>query len=140
MNYPVIIDKDKDSAYGVTVPDLPGCFSAGDTLDEALENTKEAILLHIEGLIDDQENIPEPSKIESYRKKLKNSIVAVVSVDLSALFGKVKRINITFPEKLLHRVDHFAQSHGESRSGLLVNAALEYIDSHSNENISVQRG
>ena len=32
--YPVVIHKDKKSAFGVTVPDLPGCFSAGATLDE----------------------------------------------------------------------------------------------------------
>jgi predicted RNase H-like HicB family nuclease len=39
MRYPVVIHKDLDSDYGVTVPDLPGCFSAGTTLDEALEET-----------------------------------------------------------------------------------------------------
>ena len=42
MNYPVVIHKDKKSDYGLTVPDLPGCFSAGKTFDEALENSKEA--------------------------------------------------------------------------------------------------
>ena len=35
MNYPIVIHKDADSDYGVTVPDLPGCFSAGKTLDES---------------------------------------------------------------------------------------------------------
>ena len=38
MRYPVVIHKDPESDYGVTVPDLPGCFSAGETLDEALES------------------------------------------------------------------------------------------------------
>lgn len=35
ITYPIIIHNDKDSDYGVTVPDLPGCFSAGTTPDEA---------------------------------------------------------------------------------------------------------
>ena len=41
MIYPIVLHKDKDSDYGATVPDLPGCFSAGATLDEALEMNRE---------------------------------------------------------------------------------------------------
>ena len=43
MRYPVIVHKDPESDYGVTVPDLPGCFSAGETLDAALQEVVEAI-------------------------------------------------------------------------------------------------
>ena len=42
MRFPIVIHKDRQSSYGVTVPDLPGCFSAGDTLDEALDSTHSA--------------------------------------------------------------------------------------------------
>jgi predicted RNase H-like HicB family nuclease len=38
---------DAKHVFGVVVPDLPGCFSAGDTLDDALINSREAILLHL---------------------------------------------------------------------------------------------
>jgi predicted RNase H-like HicB family nuclease len=55
--------------HGVVVPDLPGCFSAGDTLDEALTNAREAILLHLEGLLDDGQSFPKPSAIEQLRGK-----------------------------------------------------------------------
>jgi predicted RNase H-like HicB family nuclease len=49
MKYPIAIEPgDADHAYGVMVPDLPGCFSAGDTLDEAIDNAKEAIELWLE--------------------------------------------------------------------------------------------
>ena len=43
MRYSVAIHKEDGSCFGITVPDIEGCFSAGDTLDEALENTKVAI-------------------------------------------------------------------------------------------------
>ena len=43
MNYPVVIHKEKRSDYGVTVPDLPGCFSAGKTSTECLSMAQEAI-------------------------------------------------------------------------------------------------
>lgn len=53
MFYPIAIEAGDDThAYGVTVPDLPGCFSAGDTLDDAIANAKEAITGHIELLIE----------------------------------------------------------------------------------------
>jgi predicted RNase H-like HicB family nuclease len=42
MKFSVAIHKDKDSDYGVIFPDLPGCFSAGDTIEEALANAQEA--------------------------------------------------------------------------------------------------
>lgn len=64
MRYLAIIHKDKDSDYGVTIPDLPGCFSAGSTLDEALEMAQDAILCHIEGLLIDDEPIPTPTSID----------------------------------------------------------------------------
>ena len=43
MRCPILIHKDKGSSYGVTVPDLPGCFSVGDTLDESMAMAREAI-------------------------------------------------------------------------------------------------
>ena len=66
MNYPIAIEHEPGKAYGVHVPDLPGCFSAGDTLDEAISNAAEALAFHIEGLLDAGEKIPPPQSIESH--------------------------------------------------------------------------
>ena len=55
MRYPVVIHKDSDSDYGVTVPDLLGCFTAGDTIDDAIAQATEAIECHIEGLVLDRQ-------------------------------------------------------------------------------------
>ena len=64
MRYPLMIHKDPESDFGITVPDLPGCFSAGSTMEEALQNAEEAILTHIEGLLLDNDPIPTPATIE----------------------------------------------------------------------------
>lgn len=54
MLYPIAIELgDETYAYGVTIPDIVGCFSAGDTMEEALKNVREAIELHLEGLVED---------------------------------------------------------------------------------------
>jgi predicted RNase H-like HicB family nuclease len=127
MRYPVVIHKDRDSDYGVTVPDLPGCFSAGETADDALSNAIEAIECHIEGLLIDGESIPPGMPIEHYRGKREfaSGIWALVDVDLSKLSGKARRVNITLPERILAQIDSFASRTGDTRSGLLVHAALE---------------
>jgi len=135
MNYPVVIHKDKNSDFGVTVPDLPGCFSAGETMEEALENVREAILCHAEGLIIDGEPVPQPLSIDIHRKNesYKDGIWALVNVDLSKISGRAKRINITIPERFLTQVDSYSKRKGETRSGLFLSAAMEYISQHSIE-------
>ena len=133
MNYPVVIHKDKDSDFGVTVPDLPGCFSAGETMEEALENIKEAILCHAEGLIMDGESVPRPTSIETHKNNelYKDGIWALVTIDFSKISQKARRINITIPERLLLQMDNFARKKGETRSGLFLSAAMEYISQHA---------
>jgi predicted RNase H-like HicB family nuclease len=132
MRYPVVIHKDRKSAYGVTVPDLPGCFSAGDTLEDALTNAVEAIECHLEGLLLDGDEIPQAKPVEAHlkNKHFAGGTWALVSVDLSRLASKAKRINITLPERVLALVDEQARREGETRSGLLARAALDYIGRH----------
>ena len=111
----------------MVVPDLPGCFSAGDTLDDALTNSGEAILLHLEGLLDDGEPFPAPSTIEQLQRKrsCRGWTRAVVDVDASELGDKAARINITLPQRILRAVDAHARKLGETRSGFLARAALD---------------
>ena len=61
--YPIVIHKDPDSDYCVVIPDLPGCITAGDTLDDAEKQALEAIQCHIEGMLLDGEPIPEAKDI-----------------------------------------------------------------------------
>jgi predicted RNase H-like HicB family nuclease len=135
MYYPIVVHKDKKSDFGAAVPDLPGCFSSGKTLDEVIENAKEAIICHIEGLLLDGDPIGQPTSIENYKDSpdFKEGTWAVVNVDLSEISGKAKRVNITIPERFLKQFDSFAHKKGESRSGLFVSAAMEYMSNHPTE-------
>ena len=133
MRYPIAIEMgDETHAYGVVVPDLPGCFSAGDSLDEAIMNAKEAIELWMESVIEDRLPIPEAAAIAKHQTDpdFAGWIWAVVEVDLSNLSGKAKRVNITLPERVLSAIDQAAARLGDTRSGLLAKAALEYVDRH----------
>lgn len=85
MNFAIVIHKDPNSDYGVTVPDLPGCFSAGKTLNEAIINAKEAIECHIEGMLIDGESIPTPLPLEIHKLNEEYSGGEWESVDLNYL-------------------------------------------------------
>ena len=127
MHYPIAVETGTDTqAYGVVVPDLPGCFSAGDTLDEAMENAKEAIELWLEVAIDDGMAVPEPGALSEHQRKreFKGWTWALVTVDLASLSDKAERINITLPSRVLRRIDQAAKEAGESRSGYIARRAL----------------
>jgi predicted RNase H-like HicB family nuclease len=86
MNFLIAIHKEPTSDYGVSVPDLPGCISAGASFFEALAMAKEAIELHLQGMLDDGQDIPEPSTdIEPFRKdpNYADAIWAVVTADVN---------------------------------------------------------
>jgi predicted RNase H-like HicB family nuclease len=62
-DFKILLEPDETGGYVVTCPSLPGCYSQGDTLDEALENIKEAILLCLEDMQEQDLPIPDTSKI-----------------------------------------------------------------------------
>jgi len=68
MLYPVVVHHEEGSSYGVTVPDVPGCFSAGDTYQDALNNASEALCLMIDSIIEDGEDVPIAKSIEHHKK------------------------------------------------------------------------
>ena len=133
MRYPVIIHKDPDSDYGVTVPDLPGCFTAGDTVDDAIAQATEAVECHIEGIVLDGKTIPTSHSIEFHQKNpdYADGVWALVSVTLDKLPGESRRVNITMHELLLALIDQHVKQHGETRSRFIAQAAMEFIASHS---------
>jgi predicted RNase H-like HicB family nuclease len=126
MLLPVVIHKDRRSSYGVTVPDLPGCFSAGESIEDALVNAREAVELHLEGLLEDGEPLPDVTPIEQLRKQreYRDGVWFMVDLDPSKLTGPAARVNITLPERLLAQIDRAAAAENMTRSGFLATAAL----------------
>lgn len=129
MNYAIAIEEESGRAFGVEVPDLPGCFSAGDSLDDALMNAREAVAFHLEGLLDAGLPVPKPRGVAAFagRREFAGRTWAVVSVDLASLSGRARRLNISLPERVIRRIDAAAANSGESRSGFLARIALEAV-------------
>ncbi|MEP7348363.1 MAG: type II toxin-antitoxin system HicB family antitoxin [Sphingorhabdus sp.] len=128
MRYPIAIEPgDETTAFGVVVPDLPGCFSAGDTLDEAMVNVQEAIALWMDSVLDSGQAIPTPSSLDVLRNndEFEGWIFAVVEIDPALLDDTIERVNITLPRRVLKRLDALAQAAGSSRSGYVAQLTLE---------------
>ena len=127
MHYPIAIERGDDThAFGVVVPDLPGCFSAGDTLEQAIINAAEAINLWIEATLDSAQSIPLPSPVDRWAndRQYKGWTFALVKVDPAARDDTIERVNITLPRRVLHRLDQRARAAGETRSGFIARLAL----------------
>jgi predicted RNase H-like HicB family nuclease len=65
MRYAIVIEH-AESNLSAYVPDLPGCISTGQTVEEVLRNMREAIALHLEGIREDGLPIPEPNSSVEY--------------------------------------------------------------------------
>lgn len=123
MLFPVVVHKQPRSAYGVIIPDLPGCVTAGNTLDEALRNVQEAVETYLHG----EKLVPVPSPLDRWAREpdYSDGVFALVDIDLDFMADETVRVNITAKRSALALIDRVAKARGEDRSEFLIRAALE---------------
>jgi predicted RNase H-like HicB family nuclease len=123
MDYIAIIHKEGKSDFGVSFPDFAGCVTAGSTLQEARVNAVEALALHVKGMIEDGESLPEPSTLDEVMEDddFKDGVAFIVGLEMP---DKVVRVNITVTESDLKKIDTAAKKNGMNRSSFLVQNAL----------------
>ncbi|WP_354682377.1 type II toxin-antitoxin system HicB family antitoxin [Cupriavidus necator] len=127
MEFPIAIHKEPGTVYGVTVPDIPGCHSWGESIEDAIRNAKEAISGHIATLAElgEQVNIT-CSRIDDLvaKEEYAGAIWALADVDVSRLDTRPERINVSLPRFVLRQIDMYVEKRHETRSGFLARAAL----------------
>lgn len=124
MDFIAYLHKDRESDFGVSFPDFPGCVTAGSTLEEARRMAVEALGFHIAGMIEDGEAVPEPSNLDALASDpaMKGAVAVLVSVEPAA--DRTVRINITAREGQLKAIDQLAAKLGLTRSAYMVQSAL----------------
>ncbi len=127
-NYIAVVKKSKCSDYEVIFPDFPSCITAGRTLEEAKEMAQEALQFHIDGIIEDKEEIPNPLTLDKIKTKYKKyEVFLVMSVKIPS---KAIRINITIDEKFLRKLDKYLETHNGNRSSFFMEAARQVMFSN----------
>lgn len=128
MRYPIAIEPgSEDTAFGVVVPDLPGCFSAGDTLDEALAGAEEAAAAWIDAALDSGEAIPAARSLDTLRRDADFAewTFGVITLEPALFEDTVERVNVTLPRRVLKRLDAMARAAGMSRSSYIARMTLD---------------
>lgn len=100
--FPAFLTYD-DDGISVEFPDLPGCFTCGSDTDEAIKNAKEAMVLHLIGMEQDSDIIPEPTSVEKLTAE-KNQIITLIEVWMplfrSSIENKAIKKTLTIPKWL----------------------------------------
>ncbi len=127
-NYVAIISKEPDSVWGVHFPDLPGCTSAGDTMEEAVENAGKALRLWAE----DETDLPDASTLDDLRERTDvredfESGGMAVYVPLIVAERK-QRYNVMLDPALVQGIDRAARTAGVSRSDFIARAASRSLE------------
>lgn len=124
-SYFALVHKDADSAYGVTFPDLPGCFSAADQMEDVLPNACEALELWFE----DADDV-DPRSMEVIATEVADDLAEgafLIAVPRVTTAGKPVRINVSLDRGILEAIDAAASARGLTRSGFLAEASRNEI-------------
>ncbi len=123
--YIAVIHKDDTSDYGVVFPDFLGCITSGSTLEETKNMAEEALQFHIDGMLEDKEELPESSTLDDIKVKYPDAeAFLIISSRIPAV---AKRINVTIDEKLLRKLDKYLEEHGDNRSHFFAESIREKV-------------
>ncbi|MEQ1548783.1 MAG: type II toxin-antitoxin system HicB family antitoxin [Chakrabartia sp.] len=125
--YHGVVHKEEGSAYGVHFPDLPGCFSAADALEDVIPNATEALSLWFE----DADTAVEPHSVEAIRAQVADDLAEgafLVMVPWIGRNSKPARVNISIDRAMLDAIDTAAAMRRLTRSAFLAEAARNEIE------------
>lgn len=128
-----IVHQDEGSAFGVWFPDLPGCFGAGDTEDEAIACAKKSLKLFAEDVEDDGEEIPSPRMLNELRhdrrvmESLNDRNGFFVSIPLMLDSGRTKRVSLDLDVALIEWIDAIRQESNLTRKAWFEQLARDCV-------------
>ncbi len=133
MFYPAYIHSDPDGSASGFFPDVPGCYFAGDTLDNAFQDARSALVAHFETLCEMNEELPLPGSVETHLVQRAQDFIGgqwlLVDINMNQFEGRAERINITMPKRLLNKIDTYVRNNPDyaNRSAFLAEAARRCI-------------
>lgn len=123
MLYPIYVYKEDESAYSAAFPDIPGCFTAADDIQDLPRAAQEAVEAHFGADNDPIPTASTPDTWSSHPDYQDGGFWLLVDIDLARVRSRAVRLNISLPENLVQRIDATARQRGQSRSAFLAAAA-----------------
>lgn len=127
MVYTAFLEHEPGREYGVFFPDLPGCVTGGETMEDALRRAPQVLKLHIEGLLADGDQLPEPTPFDQLATDRQFQDLIPFVVDAPVEKCRTLRLNISLDARLVEEIDQAARELGKTRSGFLADAAREAL-------------
>lgn len=125
--YIAVLHYEKGS-YGVAFPDFPGCVSAGNDLQHAQDMAREALALHVKGMLEDGDPTPAPSTYEQIQAdELAEGAACFISVEVDVPDRRMARVNVILPVETLAAIDAEVKKRHISRSGFFVRLASDHL-------------
>ncbi|CFX06829.1 conserved protein of unknown function [Candidatus Filomicrobium marinum] len=130
--YIAYVYKDPSSSFGVSFPDLPGCYGAGESYDEAIENAKVSLREYAKALDEDGDEMPTPRSHSALESDASEAIemdkaAFVIEVPLIVVSSK-RRVNVSMDDGLIAALDRACQLAGVNRSALLSQLAGKWLE------------
>lgn len=130
--YPAVLGGIGSDQVDVVFPDFLGCVSVGDSIEEALENAREALSLHVSSMAEDGDPIPPAGNEDELQQMVKDfedegyrTMVAAITVDIPD--GRQEELHVQLPAYVTKAMDIWVKEHGQTRDRLLAHAAMDYI-------------
>lgn len=123
--FPAVFDF-ADDGISIEFPDLPGCLPCADTLDNAVSNAKEAMKLHLFGMEEDNEDIPEPTPITKIATE-KNQSIILIEVFMPPFREKMHTRFVKKTLSIPSWINAEAEHNGINFSQVLQNALIEQL-------------
>lgn len=117
-----------EDGISVEFPDLPGVFTCGDTEQEAYQNAVEALGLHLFGLEEDGDEIPNPSKILELSQDHDNQVFVLVTVNMPLVRSRVQRASIKKTLTIPKWLNDLGELNGINFSSLLQEAIKDKLN------------
>jgi predicted RNase H-like HicB family nuclease len=133
--YFAVFRVETDGGYSVSFPDVPGVITEGDTFADALQNAKDALETALDFMAAEGLPLPQARSPEAILLEANSAPIAAIEAETAT---NSVRVNVSFDERLLARIDRAADQTGQTRSGFLARAARELLASNSGRGASLR--
>jgi predicted RNase H-like HicB family nuclease len=129
--YIAYVYKDPNSSFGVSFPDLPGCYGAGESYDEAICNAKTSLREYALALADEGDDMPHPRTHGELAGDTTEAIemrnaAFIIEVPLITV-GQKRRVNVSLDDRILNAIDKACEAAGVNRSAFLTSIAVKWL-------------